>query len=228
VRSASIRIGWLVCAGLATASLALLALNAQVIGNPGIVGGQALLILSMLLFATVGAAIRRHRPQNRMGWVYLGGATLGAIEFAAGQYALWGLHPGPSDLALARYAGWLVTWIQFPSIFCLLILTLFLFPTGAVASSRWRPPLMLAAAATAVVTIASALAPGSLPDPIQTWVNPVGLGGAPGTLFRAAADWALPVMAASLATAPSHSPFGTNNRMRSNDGRSSGSSTPYR
>jgi signal transduction histidine kinase len=190
---------WLVCAGLVAVALVLLGRNGQVVDNPGIAVGQALLIVALLGFATVGIVIRRHRPHNLMGWVFLGGGTLSALEFAAGEYALRGLAPDAGQLALARYAGWLLTWVQFPAIFCLLVLTLFLFPDGAVPSPRWRAPLTLVAAATALVTIAAGLAPGPLEQPIETWTNPLGVAGAWGRLLHATAAWGFPVTAVSLA-----------------------------
>jgi len=192
---------WLLCAGLAAAALVLVGLDAPTIGNPGIAVGRALMIVALLGLATVGAAIRRHRPHNRMGWVLLGGATLGAVNFAAGLYGLRALTPDAGHVPLARYAAWLFTWTDFPAIFGLLVLTLFLFPDGALPSSRWRPPLTLAAAGTALVTVVAALAPGPFPDPefYGAWTNPFGAAGAPGRLLHAAAAWAYPVMAASLA-----------------------------
>src|SRR6266545_1342554 len=192
---------WLLCAGMAAAALVLVGLDAPTIGNPGIAVGRALMIVALLGLATVGAAIRRHRPHNRMGWVLLGGATLGAVNFAAGLYGLRALTPDAGHVPLARYAAWLFTWTDFPAIFGLLVLTLFLFPDGALPSSRWRPPLTLAAAGTALVTVVAALAPGPFPDPefYGAWTNPFGAAGAPGRLLHAAAAWAYPVMAASLA-----------------------------
>jgi signal transduction histidine kinase len=197
VRSASFL--WLVCAGLVAAALGLLARNAQVIGNPGIAVGQAPLIVALLGFATVGIVLRRHRPQNLMGWVFLGGGTLSALNFAAGEYALRGLAPHTGHVPLARYAAWLYTWTDFPAIFGLLVLTLFLFPSGAVPSSRWRALLIVIAAATALVTTTVALAPGPLPHPLETWTNPFGVAGAWGRLLHATAAWGFPVTAVSLA-----------------------------
>jgi hypothetical protein len=193
---------WLLCAGLVAAALVLVDRNAQTIGNPGIAVGQALTIVALLGFATVGAAICRHRPQNRMGWVFLGGATLSALQFAAGEYALRALASDAGQVPLARYAAWLFTWIDFPAIFGLLVLTLFLFPDGAVPSPRWRLPLTLTAAGTALVTIVAALAPGPLPDPAWkgVWTNPFGVVGAWGRLLHAAAAWGYPLTAVSLAT----------------------------
>jgi hypothetical protein len=193
---------WLLCAGLVAAALVLVGLNAETIGNPGIAVGQALMVVALLAFATLGAAIRRHRPQNRMGWVFLGGATLSAFQFATGEYALQALAPDAGHIPLARYAAWLFTWIDFPAIFVLLVLTLFLFPDGAVPASRWQLPLTLTAAGTALVTIVAALAPGPLPDPAwrEAWTNPFGVTGVPGWLLHAAAAWGYPLTAVSLAT----------------------------
>jgi signal transduction histidine kinase len=192
---------WLVCAGLVAAALGLLGANVQVIDNPGIAVGQALTIVALLGFATAGIVIRRHRPQNRMGWVFLGGGTLGALNFAAGEYALRALAPNAGHVPLARDAAWLYTWTDFPAIFGLLVLTLFLFPDGAVGSPCWRVLLILVAAATALVTLAAALAPGPLPDPAWrgVWTNPFGVGGPLGRQFHAVAAWGYPVTAVSLA-----------------------------
>jgi signal transduction histidine kinase len=197
VRSA--RILWLACAGLVAAALSLLGGNGEVIGNPGVAVGQGLLIAAQLGFATVGIVIRGHQPRNLMGWVFLGGGTLGALELAAGEYALRGLAPGDGRLALAREAGWALTWIQVPAVFGLLVVTLFLFPDGVAVSARWRRLLVLLAGAALVVTIAAALAPGPLPDPLGAWTNPLGVVGLADRPLHVVAALAFPVIAVSLA-----------------------------
>jgi signal transduction histidine kinase len=182
------------------AALPLLMLNAGLLGNPGIVIGQALMIVAFLLFATVGTAIRRARPQNRIGWAFLVAGTFGALQFATGQYAGRGLAESSGDLPLVRHAIWVFTWVQFPAIFSALTLTLFLFPDGRVASPRWRAMLALSTVATVLVTVATALAPGPMfLLPTVAWTNPFGMHGALSRPIQAVASWSQPVTAGLLA-----------------------------
>jgi signal transduction histidine kinase len=190
---------WLVCAGLVAVALALLMLNAGFLDNPGIVVGQALTIVAFVLFATFGAAIRRAQPRNRIGWTFLVGGTLGALQFATGQLAGHVLAAGSGDLTLAIIAAWVFSWIQFPAIFSALALLLFLFPDGALASPRWRPILALAAATTAMITVATALAPGPMVlTPTVAWTNPFGARGGLGRPLQTLADWSQPMIAGVL------------------------------
>src|SRR5262245_22906831 len=163
---------WLISAGLVVSALVLVGGNDLPIA---IAVGQALVILALLGFATVGLAILRRHRNHPMGWVFGGGATLGVVEFTTTEWALHGPTSGTGTSGFARTAGWVANWIQFPAVFALLVLTLFLFPDGRFMSPRWRRMTICAGAVTLSLTAAVAMAPGPLPHPLEVWTNPFGV-----------------------------------------------------
>jgi hypothetical protein len=97
------------------------------------VGGGLLLVL--VGFLVVGYILVRQRPLNRIGWTMLLAAFFGALTGVAGPYvvAAYRLHdnlPVP-QVAVLLQPSWA------PAIF-LFVLSIMLFPDGALPSGRWR------------------------------------------------------------------------------------------
>ena len=143
-------------------------------GTERSVVGDLFQLVILLATAIVGGAIAVRRPGNPIGWVFSGLAFLTATYLAAGGYAIHSVVIDPGSLPGAVWAAWFRNWAD-RCVAALMLLAFFLFPTGRLASRRWRfalvfPPLM------ALGMVARAFVPGpmdflSLPDPAGlAWV----------------------------------------------------------
>ena len=112
-------------------------------------------------FATLGALIVSRRPGNVIGWIFLVTGAGASVQLLSGQYATVALRsqtwPGGAT------AAWLSTLAQFSIVFSTLFL-IFLFPTGRLPSSRWRPVAWIAGMVIAVSVAVTALTPGMIED----------------------------------------------------------------
>jgi hypothetical protein len=141
--------------------------------------GQAITILA---FPAVGAFIFWRRPKHPIGWLFCA-TTLGwAIIAFAGSYAMYALVTNPGSLPDGKLAAWLFAWPQYITL-GLLVLLFLLFPDGTLLSPRWRPLAWTAVGVAVVGAVASALAPGQIPDIEFEIDNPLGVGGLPGQVF---------------------------------------------
>lgn len=92
------------------------------------------------VFAILGYLLATHRPENRISWFFAIGGIGGSLQLLLGQYALTGARYG--GWPGFEVAGWLSQQVQL-TIVMLIILLLFLFPTGRLLSPLWRIPLSL-------------------------------------------------------------------------------------
>ena len=104
----------------------------------------------------LGVLIASRRPENRIGWLYLGASlVLGIVAF--GQvYSAHVLLADPGFLPGGRFMAWLST-VLLPIPICLLPFLLLLFPTGHLPSRRWRPVAWLSAAVLTCLTFSGAV-----------------------------------------------------------------------
>jgi len=104
----------------------------------------------------LGVLIASRRPENRIGWLYLGASlVLGIVAF--GQvYSAHVLLADPGFLPGGRFMAWLST-VLLPIPICLLPVLLLLFPTGHLPSRRWRPVAWLSAAVLLSLTFSGAV-----------------------------------------------------------------------
>jgi signal transduction histidine kinase len=104
----------------------------------------------------LGVLIASRRPENRIGWLYLGASlVLGVVAF--GQvYSAHVLLADPGFLPGGRFMAWLST-VLLPIPICLLPFLLLLFPTGHIPSRRWRPVAWLSAAVLLFLTFSGAV-----------------------------------------------------------------------
>ncbi|HEV2011774.1 MAG TPA: hypothetical protein VGS17_12195 [Candidatus Limnocylindria bacterium] len=169
--------------GLAIATLALavagVALGGGTLG--GVNGtdrsaapGDVFELVSLLATAVVGLVVALRRPGNPIGWIFSWLALITAIYLAAGGYAIHDAVVSPGSLPGGEWAAWFRNWAD-RSTAALVLLAFLLFPTGRLASPRWRfglalPPLV------AVGFAARAFVPGlmdflGLPNPLGlAWV----------------------------------------------------------
>jgi hypothetical protein len=91
---------------------------------------------SFALFVVVGGLVAARRPENLLGWGFLGIGLTQLLETATFEYAVWA-HFDRASLPFDWFAAWVAVWIWFPGIALLPFLVL-LFPTGRLPSPRWR------------------------------------------------------------------------------------------
>lgn len=123
------------------------------------------------VFATmiVGLTIAIRRPSNPIGWIFSSLAFATSVDLFAGGYAIRAIVIAPGWLPGGEWAAWFRNW-SVNSTSALVLLAFLLFPTGRLASPRWRPALALPPL-VAVGFAARALVPGSmnflgLPNPL--------------------------------------------------------------
>jgi len=56
--------------------------------------------------ALVGSLVASRRPANPVGWFFLAGSLIGALQTLAGAYAVYGLLVDPGSLSLAGLGAW--------------------------------------------------------------------------------------------------------------------------
>jgi signal transduction histidine kinase len=116
------------------ASFALRLLDARPLGVPDITGPVGFLAIGI-----AGLAIATRKPENAVGWLYLGIWMAVGLNFAFGsEYGYWATiaHPGAPG---GTFAVWLGNWAWVPIFGVLLTWTFLLFPDGHLPSPRWRP-----------------------------------------------------------------------------------------
>jgi len=95
-----------------------------------------LAIAVMLAYSIVGAIIASRRAGGPIGWLFLAFGTGFLISTATREYVVYAFrHTG--TLPLEVFTAWLNDWLFIPTV-TPLIVAVALFPTGRVASPRWR------------------------------------------------------------------------------------------
>ena len=115
-------------------------------GTERSVVGDLIQLVTVLAMAIVGGAIAVRRPGNPIGWLFIWFGFLTATYVAAGGYAIHAVVIDPGSLPGGVWAAWYRNWAD-RCVAALMLLAFFLFPTGRLASPRWRfalvfPPLM--------------------------------------------------------------------------------------
>ena len=133
-----------------------------------------------IAFAVVGALIVTRRPDNRMGWLFCAGVLL-ALNGALDAYALYALAARPdAGLPGGIAAAWIVSWSWLVGLL-LVVLVPLLYPTGRLASPRWRPVLWLTGSVVLLGMLANAVQPGPLKaSQVPVAPNPLGIPAAAG------------------------------------------------
>lgn len=109
-----------------------------------------------------GAVIVRHRPHNPVGWLFLVNAFCYGLRNLVEQYAVFDLVHRAGSLPAGGFASWAATPPLIVSAAALALIIL-LFPDGTPTSPRWR----WVAVATAALTVGSLLAVGTLSWPLR-------------------------------------------------------------
>ena len=146
---------WIACA------VALAALNRSD------VAAAAIFPMALTVSAMVGRLIASRRPENPVGWFFLGSALCLALSEVADEYATYGF---PGTLAMA----WLMSWLWVPGVALLLVFLPLYFPDGRVVSPRWRWLVRVALVFCVGGALYSTLSPGEIPASGGI-VNPLGI-----------------------------------------------------
>ena len=124
-------------------------------------------------FATVGALLAWKRPENPIGWLL---SAIG-LAFTVAAFGVFLAH-FPRTLTLANWLGFLY-FVEFG----LCVFVVLLFPTGELPSRRWRPAAWAAGAGLAGWILGCAFAP-TIITVSPTMRNPAGVTGSAGDIFK--------------------------------------------
>jgi signal transduction histidine kinase len=95
------------------------------------------LVLSFALYPALGVLILRHRPGNRIGWVFLGAGVFWLAQIFAHDYAMFGNTAMPGSLPGAMLVAWLSLWIGVPGMAMAFVFLPLQFPDGRLPT-RWH------------------------------------------------------------------------------------------
>ena len=118
--------------------------------------GNAASAGAAVVAATVGALVARRRPRHPVGWLLVAMGLSVSLSAAGSSYKWYGLVAQPGSLPAAGYLAGLTNGLVIVNVACagfVLLLT----PTGTLPSRRWRWWARVAAAATGLFLLASAL-----------------------------------------------------------------------
>jgi hypothetical protein len=122
--------------------------------------------LALTASAMIGGLVASRRPENLIGWFFLGSAGCFALTEVAAEYATYGL-PG------AWVMAWLPSWLWVPALMLLLCFVPLYYPDGRLVSPRWRWVVRLALFFSVTLAVGSALSPGEIQN--EGIVNPLGI-----------------------------------------------------
>ena len=137
-------------------ALTLLVLNHSFADDPTV----ALSILIILIYIALGGVLASRQPENPIGWLFIASGTGLLLGGATTEWSKFALATHPGGLPFGIWAAWLNTWVFITVGSVPMILAL--FPTGHVASPRWRwlPPALLGC--LALLMLASMFRPGPI------------------------------------------------------------------
>ena len=158
---------WLAWALCALALTLIICAVALAVLNRSDVTAAAIFPMALTVSAMVGGLVASRRPENPVGWFFLGSAVCFALSEVADEYATHGF-PGAQAMA------WLMSWLWVPGVALLLFFLPLYFPDGRVVSPRWRWLVQVALVFCVGGALYSALSPGEIPASGGI-VNPLGI-----------------------------------------------------
>ena len=127
------------------------------LGNPVLVG---LGLGFSLIIPALGLLVALRRPDNPIGWMFLGLGLWFQVQSFGSEYALRAFVVAPGSLPAAAFVAWFEPWLGQVVTWAVLPLLILLFPTGRLPSRRWRPVLWLGIAGPALIGLGALLGPG--------------------------------------------------------------------
>jgi hypothetical protein len=196
-RTAS-RLAWSLCAltlALICGVVWLTLLNA---GDPGSLGFSIVGLTSVF----VGRLVASRRPDNPIGWLFLGGALFSTLQTLTAEYAIYGITTDPGALLLGRTVAGFSNALELAGPVLLFILVPLYFPTGRPVSRRWGLVAWLAVGMLPVMTLIKAVSPEEAVSdsgisnpwsvealrPVVEALDPIGFAFYFGLIFAAAAS----------------------------------------
>ena len=186
------RVGWVVFALSLALMIAALVVWAVATGEP-LTSDIVLYPMAYLAFGAVGALIVSRHATNRIGWLALATGALGSFVALCDSVAR-SAQPVPGQ----GWAAWLATW-AFPATLAPLLLLILLFPTGRLASSRWKLVAALITVGTTGLAVGNAFTPDMADYP--TLQNPVGIPAFTGSPFESGGIAWFPLLGGAIAAA---------------------------
>lgn len=108
-------------------------------------------------YGIVGWIVASRRPDNVIGWIFLGIGLSQAFDTAATLAALYGLVVAPGSIPFADLWSWFAIWAWVPGFTMLVTFSLLLFPNGRLPSRRWRPVAWLSIVVMALLAVPVAI-----------------------------------------------------------------------
>jgi hypothetical protein len=138
-------------------------------------------LIAFYAFPLVGAVIASRRSDNAIGWLFLALGLVFAATDLASSYADHALFAQPGTVPGGVWAAWAVSWLD-PLFFAGVVLLLLLFPTGGLASPRWRIVVWMLGLGAASSLVVTAVRPGVIFEDSLPVENPAAIGGIAGLL----------------------------------------------
>jgi hypothetical protein len=195
------RLAWGLCAltlALICVVVVLTLLNAADLGNLSfsIVGVAS---------AVVGGLVASRRPENPIGWLFLGGALFSTLRALTAEYAVYGITTNPGALPLTRPMAGFSNSLELLGPVLLFILVPLYFPSGRPISRRWGLVAWMAVGMLPVMTVLQAVSPGEVMSgsgitnpwsvealrPVVVTLGPLGFAYYIGLIFASAASLVL-------------------------------------
>ena len=188
----SIRTAW---GGLVLAVVTMIAalLVWAVDANEPLTPDVVLYLVAFLAFAAVGALIVNRHPKNVIGLLALATGVAGSI---VGLFDSVGRLKDP--VIGQEWAAWIATW-GFPATLAPALLMILLFPTGRLASPRWRIAAASVVIGALTVSIGNAFTPRMVDFPGVR--NPVGIDWFQGSALESGGIGWFPLLAGAVVAA---------------------------
>ncbi|MBA2714476.1 MAG: hypothetical protein H0U55_13095, partial [Rubrobacteraceae bacterium] len=142
-----------------------------------------------LVFLATGVVVATRRPAHPIGWLFIAGGLISAVQLLCGEYAATTLVLGPERLPYGPTVEWFSYLLQAAFTFTLFFVIL-LFPTGQLVSPRWRIVAWAWACIAPVGIVSDLLRTGSF-EPSSPFENPFGVDAAILGQIDAVAGWLL-------------------------------------
>ena len=85
----------------------------------------------------VGGLVASRRPENPIGWLFLGSALFSTLRDLTAEYAVYGVETKPGALPLTQAAAGFSNSLEVLGAVLLFVLVPLYFPTGRPVSRRW-------------------------------------------------------------------------------------------
>jgi hypothetical protein len=170
----AVPVAWSICLAAVTLGLIGVALGLGLASDrQGLVLSVGVVGVMSVVYPIVGAVIASRKPDSVIGWLLCSAGLSMSVVGLAAAYGMHG-HRSVGQYPGAEIAAWLASWAFVPALALSAAILLFLFPTGAPPSRRWRPAVIGVAIASLITAVGYAFRPGRLAvgAPID---NPLGI-----------------------------------------------------